>query len=152
MFKDKIMIAGMAGFLGILADEFIEWLAFLFKIVDSVTIHMIGNIIFSAHQLNVPQLIIAEIAHLIAGFVLGLIPFAFYLWAGPKHSLLKGMGIGAGLWLNHAVFIPSLVDGRVHLIPTIMSLIVELIAIIVWGIVSFGFIVKCCDRDTRLTE
>ncbi len=142
MFKDKIVLAGTAGFIGILADEFIEWLAFLLKICDSNTIHMISNIIYSSHQLNATQLLIGEIAHLIAGFILGIIPFAFYYWSGGKYCILKGAGIGAGLWLNHAVIIPSFVEPRIHLVSSTATLITELAGITLWGIVSFLIIVK----------
>jgi predicted neutral ceramidase superfamily lipid hydrolase len=142
IFQDKVILAGTAGFLGILADEFIEWLAFLLKLCDSMTIHFIGNIIFSSYFLSSTQLIISELAHLIAGFILGIIPLYFYRWSGQKYPLFKGAGIGAGMWLNHAVLIPSFVDPRIHLIQTTSALIVELIGIILWGIVSYLFIVK----------
>jgi hypothetical protein len=142
VFKDKIVIAGMAGFIGILANQCFEWLAFLFGICDSMTVHMIGNIIYSSQQLNAAQLLVAEIAHLIAGFILGIVPFIFYRWSGKQYPILKGAGIGAGLWLNHAVLIPSFVEQRIHLIQTTSTLIVELIGIILWGIISYGIIVK----------
>lgn len=132
----------MAGLLGILADELLEWTALWLNISDSMTVKMIAKIIYSTHQLNVTQLIIGEIAHLIAGFILGIIPFAFYLWSGKKSPIVKGAGIGAGLWLNHAVLIPSLVDHRIHLMPTTSTLIIELTGIIIWGIVSYSIIAK----------
>jgi hypothetical protein len=147
VFKDKIVLAGMAGFLGILADEFIEWLALLLKICNSNTVHMISSIVYSSYQLTATQLIVGEIAHLIAGFILGIVPFIFYLWTGSKYSILKGAGIGAGLWLNHTVLIPSFVDQRIHLIQSTTSLIVELIGIILWGIVSYLVIAKSNYRE-----
>jgi hypothetical protein len=149
IFQDKIILAGTAGFLGILVDEFVEWLAFLLKFCDSMTIHFIGNIIYSSLFLNSTQLIISEVAHLIAGFILGIVPLFFYRWSGPKYPVLKGAGIGAGMWLNHAVLIPSFVDSRIHLIQTTPALIVELIGIILWGIVSYLFIVKIIQLDRK---
>ena len=152
MLKDKIILAGMAGFFGILADELVEWTAFLLNISDSMTIRMIAKVIYSTHQLNVIQLITGEIAHLIAGFILGIIPFVFYLWSGKKYPIVKGVGIGAGLWLNHAVLIPSLVDHRIHLMTTTSTLIVELIGIILWGIVSYSVIAKYGHQITQPTH
>ena len=148
MFKDKIMIAGLAGFIGILADELLEWLAFLLKIVDSMTVHMIAGIIYSSYQLNAAQVLMGGIAHLIAGFILGIIPLSFYLWSGKNYPILKGAGIGAGLWLSHAVIIPSFVEQRIHLTPTTATLIVELIGIILWGIVSYLIVVKSDYHET----
>jgi hypothetical protein len=142
VFKDKIILAGVAGLIGIIADELIEWTTFLLKISNSITIHMIGSIIYSSPKLTATQLIVGEIAHLIAGFVLGIIPLAFCLWSGEKYPILKGAGIGAGLWLNHAVLIPSFVESRIHLIQNTPTLIVELFGIILWGIVSYSFIAK----------
>lgn len=142
MFNDKIILAGIAGFFGILADELIEWSALLLNISDSMTIKMVAQIIYSTHQLNGTQLIMGEIAHLIAGFILGIIPFLFYLWSGKKYPVIKGAGIGAGLWLNHAVLIPSFVVHRIHLMETTSTLIVELIGIMIWGIVSYLIIAK----------
>jgi hypothetical protein len=147
VFRDKILLAGIAGLIGILADEVIEWGAFLLKLTDRITIHMIGSIMYSSLQLNSTQILIGEVAHLIAGFVLGIIPLVFYLWSGKEYPVLKGAGIGAGLWLNHSIFIPSFVDARIHLIPTTASLIVELIAITLWGIASYGFIVRNCYQN-----
>jgi hypothetical protein len=149
VFKDKIILAGMAGFIGIIADELIEWPAFFFKVSDSMTVHMISNIIYSTHQLNATQLIVGEIAHLIAGFVLGIVPFIFYRWSGKKYSILKGAGIGAGFWLNHSVLIPSFVEQRIHLIQTTPTLIIELIGIILWGIVSYSIIAKYGHQVTE---
>jgi hypothetical protein len=142
MSDDKVIRAGTAGLLGILVDQALEWGAVLFKFTDSMTSHMLAMIIYSSHQLSTGQVIIGEIAHLIAGFVLGIVPYGFYRWSGKSYPIVKGAGIGAGMWLNHSVLIPCFVDPRIHLVPTTATLIVELIGIVAWGIVSYAAIVR----------
>ena len=146
MFRDKLILAGVAGLIGLLVDELVNLLSFLLKIIDSTTPHFIASIIYSTHSLNIAQLVIGEIAHFIAGAVLGIIPLIFYLWSGKKYSLIKGAMIGAALWLDHVVIIPSLVDHRIHLTLSTPSLFVELVSLILWGIVSYLIIAKYGDE------
>jgi hypothetical protein len=145
MFKDKLILAGVAGLIGNLVDELVDFLAFFLKISDSTTPHFIASIIYSSHNLNFTQLIVGEIAHLLAGMVLGIIPLICYLWTGKKYALIKGAGIGAGMWLNHVVLIPSLVDHRIHLTLSTSSLFTELVSLTLWGMISYLIIAKYGD-------
>ena len=142
MFKDKLILAGMAGFIGVLVETSLDYLFVLLRISNATTAQFIASIIYCSHHLNFTQLIVGEIGHLIAGAVVGLIPLVLYFWSGKAYALIKGGAIGAGLWLNHVILVPSFVDPRIHLIFNTPSLLAELFALIFWGIVAYGIIVK----------
>jgi hypothetical protein len=146
MFIDKLILAGTAGLIAAIGDVLFDFLFFWLKIASSTNAHFIANIIFRSPNINVIQVIVGLIAHLIAGAVVGLLPFICYLWSGKKYPLIKGVAIGAGLWLNHVVIVTSFVDQRFHEVPTIPTLFVNLGSLIVWGIVAYGIIAKYGDK------
>lgn len=146
MFKDKLILAGTAGLIAAVVDILFDFVFFWLKITSGTTANFIAGIIFRSSNLNVTQVIVGLIAHLIAGAVVGLIPFSFYLWSGKKYPLSKGAAIGAGLWLNHVVLVSSLVERRLPWVPTVPTLLVELGSIITWGIVAFTIIAKYGDK------
>ncbi|HEX3047437.1 MAG TPA: hypothetical protein VHY08_21980 [Bacillota bacterium] len=149
MFKDKILLAGAAGLMGAVSDALINFLCFWLKITNETTSHFIAGIIFSSYSLNATQILMGLIGHLIAGAVIGLIPLLIYLWSGKKYPLIKGLAIGAAMWLNHVVLITSLVDRRFHNVPTESGILVELVSLSIWGIVTYGIIAKYGPQITH---
>lgn len=142
MFKDQFLLVGFAGLMGNLADEAGDWLAYLLKIDDSTTAHFISNIIYATNKLSPIQLVVGQFSHLISGAVLGIVPYLIYRWSGKRYPVIKGLGIGAGMWLNHVVLVPCFADQRIHILSSTASILVELVTIMLWGIVSFCIIAR----------
>ncbi len=151
MFKDRLLLGGTAGALGILPDLAIEYGAYFLGFSHTTTGMQLAEIIFLAKSPSVGEIAIGTLAHFITGAVLGAALLMMLAWSGDRAFLLKGAGLGAALWLNHTILVPCLAAARVQLERTVPESLVDLAALLAWSMSAAWLIVRFTGEQTSRT-
>ncbi|MDD2498583.1 MAG: hypothetical protein PHT78_05685 [Desulfitobacteriaceae bacterium] len=140
---DTVQRGVVAGILGIMVDIIVHGLAFL-TLGTTMTGHYIHQLIFPFSKITGLTFGISEIAHFIAGALIGIFIVLIFKYFGSDYPYLKGIGFSVFLWVVHVAFIPNLVspNPRQYLHRTEMEAIVDLIAHIAYGFIVTMYLIK----------
>lgn len=126
--------------MGTLADEVVHWSAVFLEIAQSTTGHYISQLMFPNQKVVLPNLLMGEFTHLLAGGTLGIVIVIILRLSGFDYSILKGIGFGAVMWIVHVIVIPNMVAPRPFIYRTFNEAIVDMVSHIVWGGISTLYI------------
>lgn len=144
MFRDRLLLAGLAGLAGALADALIHWGCVLAGLIETTATnaYYMAALIFAGENATAGQLLLGQLAHLISGGVLGVAVSFLLSRSGRRWALVKGAALGAGFWLNHVIIIPSFAAARVRMEQTAPGVLVDLLGLIAWGVVAAAIIAR----------
>jgi len=148
MYRDRLLATGLAGLAGAIADMAIHWAGVLLRLgeLHTVTGYYLAQIIFASTRVNNAQLILGELAHLLAGGTLGMAVLIMLRLSGRDYALAKGAALGAILWLNHVIIVPSFVAARISIIRSVSEVLIDLAALIAWGAVTAVILTRLLSR------
>jgi len=144
MFRDRFILAGLAGLAGVIANSLVHWAAILVDVshIHGTTGYYLATIMFARARLSPAEILLGELAHLTAGSMLGLTVLLMLVWTTQTAALVKGVGLGAVMWLNHVILVPSLVATRVRLVFSATDILIDLAALIAWSSVATYVLVR----------
>ena len=138
MFRDRLILAGLAGLAGTCAEEAVYWIPVLAGVVRAkvTTGYYLASIIFAHDSPAAAQILLGELTHLISGGMLGVAVLFLLSWSGRQSVLIKGAALGAVFWLSHVILIPSFVAPRIKIEQSMAGVLLDLVALLAWGAVT----------------
>jgi len=131
----------IAGLIGTLGDAIIHASAFyLFK--TTMIAHYISQLIFPYQKVTVSKFILGEIAHFLAGGVVGILFLHMLKTTGKNLAYGKGIALSIFFWIVHVAIIPKMVETRVFLYRTKLEALVDFIGLLLYGVLTIFYLVR----------
>ncbi|MHB1419102.1 MAG: hypothetical protein ACYCX4_05855 [Bacillota bacterium] len=139
--NDPLVYAFLSGAVATLITVVIYISAILLGVVKYTGGHYLASLVFPDVEIDFPKLVMGELVHTLAGGTLGLLLLATFI-TGVKFALLKGIGLGAVLWIIHVLVVPHFAAPRINLFRTFEEATVDLAAHTAWGFFTALLILK----------
>jgi uncharacterized membrane protein YagU involved in acid resistance len=149
--KDTIANAVLAGSIATIAQETFSWLMFWIGIANATPAHYAAKLLLGKPNVPMNKIWIGFAGHLIAGLVFGLAFVYLMRKLGKDYYLLKGITFGALAWLTTYALIPNLTRENLGLNSDTMTVFIDLITYVIWGIIASIVINKYSDLSQKIS-
>lgn len=143
--KDTIANAVLAGTVATIAQEAFSWLMYWIGIAKATPAHYATRLLIGQPTVPLNKIWIGFAGHIIAGLIFGLAFVYLMRKLGKDYYLLKGITFGCLAWLINYAFIPNIIGQNLGLNSDTMTVFIDLVTYIIWGIVASVIIYKYSD-------
>jgi len=148
--KDTIVNAAVAGAIATAAQEVFSWLMYWMGVAKATPAHYATKLLIGRPDVPLNKIWIGFAGHLIAGLIFGLALVYLMRKLGKDYYILKGITFGCLAWLVNYAFIPNLTRQNLGLNPDTMTVFIDLVTYLIWGIVASILINKYSDLSQKI--
>lgn len=148
--KDTIAIAVLAGTVANLMQQLFSWVMYWVGIANSTPAHYATRLLTGKPTVPLNKIWIGFVGHWVTGFIFALVFVYLMRKLGKDYYLLKGLTFGALAWLVNYAVIPNIIRQNLGLIPSGMTIFIDLLTYFLWGLVASVLINKYSDLTQKI--